>query len=192
MSDMTIIIAVIGGIFTLGLVIWYFGTWNRLIALKERAEKSWSDIDVLLQQRYDELGNLLSTVKGYAKHEKEIFEKFAEARQNAASAASTGNVAGVVSAEAALGGMLPKIFALSEDYPELKADTNFLNLQQRISELEERVADRREMFNSSVTNWNMAIQMIPTVIVARHMNAQEKALFEVTNAAVREAPKLEF
>ena len=154
--------------------------------------KSWADIDVLLKQRYDMMPNLINTVKGYASHEKELFEKFAEARQTASNALAQGDVSGVAAAEGLLGGMMPKIYALSEAYPELKADTQFLNLQKEITTMENQVADRREFYNASATNWNAAIQMIPTNIVAAFMSAERKILFKVTIAAEREVVKVEF
>lgn len=183
---------IIGGVVILILVIWFFSTYNRLIRLKENVNKSWADIDVLLKQRYDMIPNLINTVKGYASHEKELFEQFAQARQTAASALSQGDVGGVAAAEGLLGNMMPRIFAISEAYPELKADTQFLNLQKEISAMENQIADRREFYNASTTNWNSAIQMIPTNIVAGFMNAERRTLFEVVDAVQREVVKVEF
>ena len=105
---------------------------------------------------------------------------------------SQGDVSGVAAAEGLLGGMMPKIYALSEAYPDLKADTQFLNLQKEITAMENQIADRREFYNASSTNWNAAIQMIPTNIVAGFMNAERKTLFEVTVAVEREVVKVEF
>lgn len=136
--------------------------------------------------------NLINTVKGYATHEKDLFEQFAQARNTASNALAGGDVKGVSQAEGMLSGMMPKIFALSEAYPELKADTQFLELQKQIVAIENQVADRREFYNSSATNWNAAIQMIPTNIVAGFMGAVRRDLFEVTSAAERAAPKVEF
>jgi len=188
----TLIGGIIGGVVVLILVIWFFSTYNRLIRLKENANKSWADIDVLLKQRYDMMPNLINTVKGYATHERELFEKFAEARQSASNALSQGDVSGVAAAEGLLGNMMPKIYALSEAYPDLKADTQFLNLQKEITAMENQIADRREFYNASCTNWNAAIQMIPTNIVAGFMSAERKVMFEVTNAVEREVVKVEF
>lgn len=192
MVSTTVIAGIIGGVVLLIVVIWFFSTYNRLIRLKENVNKSWADIDVLLKQRYDMMPNLINTVKGYASHEKELFEKFAEARQTASNALSQGDVSGVAAAEGMLGNMMPKIYALSEAYPELKADTQFLNLQKEITSIENQIADRREFYNASATNWNSAIQMIPTNIVAGFMSAKRRTLFEVVDPVEREVVKVEF
>jgi LemA protein len=186
---------VIAGI-VIGLVLvlvglWYISTYNRLIRMKNEVARAWGNIDVLLKQRYDMLPNLVSTVKGYAKHEKSIFKEFAKARQAAAGARETGDVAGVSAAEGLLGGIMPRILAVAEDYPELKADKGFVKLQDEITSIENQIADRREFYNSSSTNWNTAIQQIPANIVANSMNAEAKELFEVS-AVEREAVKIEF
>ena len=187
-----LIVGIICGVICLIFVIWFFSTWNRLTRLDKDADRAWSNIDVLLQQRYDMLPNLVNTVKGYASHEKELFEKFAEARQTASNALSQGDVSGVAAAEGMLGNMMPKIYALSEAYPELKADTQFLNLQKEITSIENQIADRREFYNASATNWNSAIQMIPTNIVAGFMSAKRRTLFEVVDPVEREVVKVEF
>jgi len=183
---------IIGGVVFLIAIMWFFSTYNRLIRLKENANKSWADIDVLLKQRYDMMPNLINTVKGYASHEKDLFMEFAKARQSASDALSQGDVSGVAAAEGLLGGMMPKIYALSEAYPDLKADTQFLNLQKEITAMENQIADRREFYNASTTNWNAAIQMIPTNFVAGFMNAERRTLFEITVAVEREVVKVEF
>jgi LemA protein len=171
---------------------WFFSTWNRLIRLRENVNQSWANIDVLLKQRYDMLPNLINTVKGYATHEKDLFDQFAQARNSASNALAGGDVKGLSQAEGMLSGMMPKIFALSEAYPDLKANTNFLELQKQIVSIENQVADRREFYNSSATNWNAAIQMVPTNIVAGFMGAIRRDLFEVTSQIERQAPKVEF
>lgn len=174
------------------LVFWYISTYNRLIRMRNECDRAWSNIDVLLQQRYDMLPNLVSTVKGYATHESGIFEEFAKARQMASSARSSGDVAGVARAEGLLSGIMPQIYAVAEQYPELKANENFLNLQNEIVSIENQVADRREFYNSAVTNWNTAIEVIPANFVAATMGAQRKDTFEVEAVEVRAAPKIEF
>lgn len=190
--DPTLVIGIIAGLVGLVLVIWFFSTWNRLVRLRENANQAWANIDVLLKQRYDMLPNLINTVKGYAAHETELFEKFAAARQMASGALSNGDVRGVSKAEGMLAGMMPQIFALSEAYPDLKANENFLQLQNQIVSIENQIADRREFYNSSSTNWNAAIQMIPTSIVAGFMSATRRDLFEVVDAVQRETVKVEF
>ena len=187
-----IVIGVIAGIVAIILLIWFISTWNRLVRLEENVNKSWSDIDVLLKQRYDMLPNLINTVKGYATHEREIFEQFALARQAAAGALASGDVRAIGAAEGTLAGLMPRINMVAEQYPELKADTSFNNLQNQIVSIENQVADRREFYNASATNWNAAIQMIPTSIVAGMKKAMRRDLFEVTDPAQREAPVVQF
>ena len=187
-----LVIGIIAGIVVIIGLIWFLSTWNRLVRLEENVNKSWADIDVLLKQRYDMLPNLLNIVKGYASHEKELFMEFAKARQAAAGALASGDVKGVGAAEGMMSGLMPRINAVAEAYPELKADTSFVNLQNQVVTIENQVADRREFYNASATNWNAAIQMIPTNIVASMKNAVRKDLFEVTDATVREAPQMTF
>ena len=187
-----LVIGIIAGIVVIIGLIWFLSTWNRLVRLEENVNKSWADIDVLLKQRYDMLPNLLNIVKGYASHEKELFMEFAKARQAAAGALASGDVRGVGAAEGMMSGLMPRINAVAEAYPELKADTSFVNLQNQVVAIENQVADRREFYNASATNWNAAIQMIPTNIVASMKNAVRKDLFEVTDATVREAPQMTF
>jgi LemA protein len=170
---------IIGGIVAVVLLIWFISTWNRLVRLEKNVEQSWANIDVLLKQRYDMIPNLVNTVKGYATHEREIFEQFALARQAAAGALAQGDVAGVAAAEGMLAGMMPRINVVAEQYPELKADSNFLNLQNQITALENQIADRREFYNASSTSFNTAIETIPTNIVAAVKSCEERVLFEV-------------
>ncbi len=174
------------------LIIWFISTWNRLVRLEENVNKSWADIDVLLKQRYDMLPNLVNIVKGYADHEREIFEQFAEARRMAAGALSNGDVKGVGAAEGMLAGMMPRINMVAEQYPELKADSSFVNLQNQLVSIENQVSDRREFYNASATNWNSAIQMIPTNIVAGMKNSTRRDLFEVTDPVQRETVTISF
>ena len=185
------VVGVIVGVLALVVLIWFFSTYNRLIRLRENVNQSWSNIDVLLTQRYEMLPNLAKIAKSYASHEKELFEKFAAARQMAAGALQQGDVKGVSQAESALSGMVPKIFALSEAYPELKADGNFAKLQDELVSIENQVSDRREFFNASATNWNAAISMIPTNIVAGFMGAVRRDLFEVSTPEARQAVVLD-
>ena len=191
MAEASLIGAIIGGVILLIMVIWFFSTYNRLIRLRENVNQAWSNIDVLLTQRYEMLPNLVKIVKSYATHEKELFEKFAAARQMAAGALQQGDVKGVSQAESMLTGVMPKIFALSESYPELKANENFMKLQEETVSIENQVSDRREFFNASATNWNAAIAMIPTNIVASFMSAARRDLFEVESAAMRSAVQLD-
>ena len=187
-----IVIGVIAGIVAIIILIWFISTWNRLVRLEENVNKSWADIDVLLKQRYDMIPNLVNIVKGYAEHEKEIFEQFALARQTAAGALASGDVRGVGAAEGTLAGLMPRINMVAEQYPELKADTSFVNIQNQLVAIENQVSDRREFYNASATNWNAGIQMIPTSIVAGMKGATRRDLFEVTDPVQREAVQISF
>ena len=191
MADMLLIVGLIVGLVFLVFIVWFFSTWNRLINLEENVNKSWADIDVLLKQRYDMIPNLVNMVKGYAKHEKDLFMEFAKARQSAAGALSSGDVRGVGAAEGAFAGLMPKINMVAEQYPDLKANTSFINLQNQLVALENQVADRREFYNSSVTSFNKTIQMIPTVFVANMKGSERRQLFEVF-AEERENVIIEF
>ena len=187
-----IVIGAIAGVLVIIVLIWFISTWNRLVRLEENVNKSWSDIDVLLKQRYDMIPNLVNIVKGYAKHEREIFEQFALARQTAAGALASGDVRGVGAAEGTLAGLMPRINMVAEQYPDLKADSSFVNIQNQLVSIENQVSDRREFYNSSATNWNAAIQMIPTSIVAGMKNATRRDLFEVNDPVQREAVEINF
>ena len=187
-----LVIGVIAGVLVIILLIWFISTWNRLVRLEENVNKSWSDIDVLLKQRYDMIPNLVNIVKGYAAHEKEIFEQFALARQTAAGALASGDVRGIGAAEGTIAGLMPRINMVAEQYPELKADTSFVNIQNQLVSIENQVSDRREFYNASTTNWNAAIQMIPTSIVAGMKGAMRRELFEVTDPVQREAVQIQF
>lgn len=187
-----LVIGVIAGILAIILLIWFISTWNRLVRLEENVNKSWADIDVLLKQRYNVIPRLVKAIKGYAKHEREIFEQFALARQTAAGCLANGDIKGLGAAEGTIAAMMPRINMVAEQYPELKADRNFAGLQKELVSIENQVADRREFYNASATNWNAAIQMIPTTIVAGFKGAMRRDLFEVTDPIQREAPDFDF
>jgi LemA protein len=190
--EIGVVIGIIAAVVVIGLVIWFISTYNRLVRMRENVNKSWADIDVLLKQRYDMIPNLVNIVKGYADHEKDLFMEFAKARQAAAGALSSGDVKGLGAAEGTLAGLMPRINMVAEQYPDLKADSSFVNLQNQLVSIENQVSDRREFYNASATNWNSAIQMIPTNIVAGMMNAQRRDLFEVTDPVQREAVQISF
>ncbi|MDP6900148.1 MAG: LemA family protein [Candidatus Thalassarchaeaceae archaeon] len=189
---MAVSVGLIVGIILLVLIlIWYVMTYNRLVRLRNECDRAWSNIEVLLQQRYDMLPNLQEIVKGYAKHEKDIFMEFAEIRRISASVGS-GDVAGYGQAEGMLATMMPKIQAIAEAYPELKADSSFVNLQKELVAIENQVSDRREFYNSAVTNWNIAIEQMPANFVAMTMGARRKDQFVVQTEMARQAVTLDF
>ena len=179
------------GLLVLVLLFWAIGLYNRIIRAENECDRMWSNVDVVLQQRYDQFTSLVETIRGYAKHEKEMFDQFAEVRMAAAGASKGGDIGGVMKNEALLGQMLPKIYAVAEQYPDLKANENFLQLQNEISDMENIISDRREAYNAAATNFNNLIEVFPNVVVANWMGKGELELY-VADAASRERPSLEF
>lgn len=159
-------------------VIYTVTLYNGLVSLKHAVAKHLSNIDVLLKQRHDELPKLVETCKQYMGYEQETLEKVISARNRVASAQSTGNMKALGQAETSLRAGLGQLFALAENYPELKADQSFGHLQQRITGLENAIADRREIYNESVNNNNVRIEQFPDVIIARVFNFKDFDLLE--------------
>jgi len=157
--------------------------YNGLVALKNNIARSWANIDVLLKQRHDELPKLVSTCEGYMQHERAVFDALSEARGALLKARSVGERA---DAENGLTRALGQMFAVAESYPNLKADQAFLQLQSRISELENQIADSREYYNDVVTTWNTRIQQLPDQYVAGWINAQPADLFKVDESDRRD------
>ena len=179
------------GLLILVLLFWGIGLYNRIVRAENECDRMWSNVDVVLQQRYDQFTSLVETIRGYAKHEKEMFDQFAEVRMAAAGASKGGDIGGVMKNEALLGQMLPKIYAVAEQYPDLKANENFLQLQNEISDMENIISDRREAYNAAATNFNNLIEVFPNVMVANWMGKGELELY-VADVASRERPSLEF
>jgi len=175
----------------LGTLFYIISIYNGLVTLKNNVEKALSNIDVLLKQRYDELPKLVTICERYMKHEAETLEKVIKAR-NMAVAVSPDDIAGHAQAEGVLSGALKSLFALSENYPDLKADGQFSNLQKRVSELEDEIADRRELLNSSVNLYNIRIEQFPDVIIANMFGYREKELWKMTDESQREDPGVKF
>jgi LemA protein len=182
---MALIIAIAAGVALLLAVVLMY---NRLVGLRNRTDNAWSQVDVQLRRRYDLIPNLVETVKGYAAHEAETFQAVVEARA-AAQAADT--VEEQAQAEGLLGSMLRKLFALAEDYPELRASENFQQLQADLSETEDKIAVARQIYNDSVLSYNNAVQMIPTSLVAAVTGFRVRQFFEVEGDA-RSAPEVQF
>ncbi len=160
-----------------GLALYFVGVYNGLILLSRNIDKAWANIDVLLKQRYDEIPKLVKVCEGYMKYEAETLSKITAARTACMNAKSVGETA---AAEGMLTQSLKTLFAVSENYPDLKANNNFSQLQGRVSYLESQLADRREFYNDSVNTYNIRINQIPDVIVARNMlNYKERDLFKV-------------
>jgi len=173
-------------------VAWAALAYNGLVALRNRAEGAWSDIDVQLKRRHDLVGNLVETVKGYAGHERATFEAVVEARNQAASARQSGDPAAAAAAESLLGGRIGAIFALAEAYPELKANENFRDLQKSLGDLETAIQDARRYYNAIVRDLNTRIQSLPDLVVARAAGFQERAFFELDDAAEAAVPRVSF
>jgi LemA protein len=160
--------------------------YNGLVALRENVRKAWSNIDVLLTQRHDELPKLVETCKRYMAYEQETLERVMQARSAVFAAQGKGDVAAVGAAEQQLREGLGRLFAVAENYPDLKADQGFRHLQGRISELENAIADRRELYNEAVNLNNIRIQTFPDLIVARMFDFRQSALLEFTEEQKRD------
>src|SRR5579862_5846797 len=161
----------------IGLVLYFVALYNSLVRLKNDIDKAWANIDVLLKQRHDELPKLIETCKGYMQYEQKTFQMVVEARNGFQSATTVQDKA---QADNLVTGALKTLFAVAENYPDLKANSDFLQLQSRITELEEKIADRREFYNDSVNIYNIRIQQIPDAFIARMVNFQPHGLFQVT------------
>jgi LemA protein len=176
-SPMSLLATAALTLFLTGLAIYGVILYNELVRLRIENDRAFANIDVLLKQRHDEIPNLVSCVKGYMEHERQTLEAVALARTASIGAASIPQKA---QADLRLTGALHSLFAVAERYPELKANQNFLALQKRISELEERIADRREFFNDDVASYNTRIAQVPEVFLARQMRLRPRQLFQVS------------
>jgi LemA protein len=177
----------------LGLIVvvalWVIGIYNGLVKLRNAMQNAWSQIDVQLKRRHDLIPNLVETVKGYATHERETLENVIKARQQAVQA--TG-VAHTAQAENMLTQALGRLFALAEAYPDLKANQNFLALQEELTSTENKIGFARQFFNDQVMQYNNRIQMFPSNVIAGMFSFKQGEFFEVENAAEREVPKVSF
>ena len=164
-------------VISIAILLLCISSYNGLIQVEENIKKAFANIDVLLMQRSDELPKLVDTVKAFVSHEKEIFANVLKARETMLSAKTITEKA---QASGGISNALKSIFALSEDYPDLGSNENFMKLQGRISDLENSIADRREFYNESVNNYNIRIKTIPDVLIARIMNLSAKEMFQVS------------
>ncbi len=160
-----------------GVILYLVTLYNGLVRLKNDIDKAWANIDVLLKQRHDELPKLIDTCKGYMQYEQKTFQMIVQARTAYQSATTVQDKA---QADNMVTGALKNLFAVAENYPDLKANNSFLQLQSRITGLEEMIADRREFYNDSVNTYNIRIQQLPDVFIARMLNYQPHELFKVT------------
>ena len=174
------------------LVIFVVGIYNGLVGLRNRAAAAWADIEVQLKRRHDLVGNLVETVKGYAKHEQQTLDRVVEARGRAMGATGGGGPREAGQAENFLTSQLRSLFALAEAYPDLKANQNFQDLQRSLEALETEVQNARRYYNAVVRDLNTRIQSVPDVFVARMFGFKEREFFELTDPAEGLAPKVQF
>jgi LemA protein len=168
------------------LIIYFVGIYNGLVNLRESVRVSWANIDVLLKQRHDELPKLIETCKRYMQFEQETLEKVMRARASVNQASESGNVAAVGAAEQQLRAGMIRLYAVAEQYPQLKSDETFKHLQARITALEESIADRREMYNDQVNLNNIRVSVFPDVIIARRFGFLPAHLLEFTGEEKRD------
>ena len=184
---MIAIIIVIAIIVILALVV--MGSYNGLVKTNNQAEEAFSTMDVYMKKRYDLIPNLVETVKGYASHESQTLEKVTAARNAAMTASSIDEK---LKNENALTGTLKSLFAVAESYPDLKANTNFMDLQRQLQTIEEDIANSRKYYNASVKNLNNKIEMFPSSIIAGMFHFEKKPYFEVSSQEERENVKVQF
>jgi LemA protein len=185
---MGIVIIVIVALIILAALI-YIGIRNSMIGSRNRVDEAWSGIDVQLKRRHDLVPNLVETVKGYATHESEVFEKATKARADAMSARGVGETA---QAEQKLSGALTDLRAVAENYPQLRATENFQQLSRNLSELEDEIQASRRIYNSNVQSYNTKIQVFPNSIIADQGGFQKREFFEIEDAAEREPVAVSF
>jgi LemA protein len=169
--------------------LWFAGAYNMLVRLRVRVREAWSDIDVQLKRRYDLIPNLIETVKGYASHEASVLENVVKARSMAMNAQSVGEHG---KAENMLSGALKSLFALSENYPDLKASQNFAKLQDELTDTENKIQASRRFYNTNVMSLNTAIQQFPTNMIANMFSFKKEAFFELSEESAREPVKVSF
>jgi LemA protein len=173
------------------VVLWVIGAYNRLIGLKNQVYNAWKQIDVQLKRRHDLIPNLVETVKGAMQFERQTLEAVIAARNQAIAAGNSGSVAQTAAAEGALTGALRQLFALVENYPDLKATGNVAQLQEELTSTENKIAFARQMYNDTATQYNTAQQQFPTNMVAGLAKATPAELWEITDAAERAVPKVD-
>jgi LemA protein len=188
LSPSTIALIVLGVVVAI-LVLWFFATYNGLVQLRNQVKNAWSQIDVQLKRRHDLIPNLVQVVKGYAGHEKETLDRVVSARARAVSAHG---VADQTKAESELSSALGRLMVVVEQYPDLKANQNFLSLQEELSSTENRIGFSRQHYNDSVMGYNTKIESLPANIIAGMFNFRQEQFFEIEDRAQREAPQVRF
>jgi len=188
MAASTLILVIVLGIFII-LVGWIIGLYNGLVRLRNQVKNAWAQIDVQLKRRHDLIPNLIETVRGYMTHERETLENITKARNLAAQASGVTEQA---QAESNLNGALSRFFLVVENYPDLKANQNFLALQEELTSTENKIGFARQFYNDQVMTFNNRVQMFPSNIIAGMFNFTESEFFQVEEAAEREAPQVKF
>jgi LemA protein len=176
-------------IIPVAIVLWAISVYNGLIKLKNRTDEAWSDIDVQLKRRYNLIPNLVETVKGYATHERELFEKVTKARSAAMNA---GTIKEHGQTENMLSGALKSLFAVAENYPDLKASQNFMELQKELSDTENKIQAARRFYNGNVRDFNIKIQTFPNNVIAGALKFTDREFFEIEEEAAREPVAVKF
>jgi LemA protein len=171
------------------IALWFIVAYNRFIRLRKRTDEAWSDIDVQLKRRHDLIPNLVETVKGYATHERELFEKVTQARAQAISASGT---AAKVKAENALSDTLKSLFAVAENYPQLRASENFSKLQEELADTENKIQAARRFYNGNVRDLNTALEIFPSNIVAKMFGFKSAEFFQVKGEEEKEPVQVKF
>lgn len=174
------------------LALWIIATFNSLVTFRNRTKEAWSDIDVQLKRRYDLIPNLVETVKGYAAHERAVFENVTKARAAAISAEREGDPRKIAEAENFLAGTLKTLFAVAENYPELKASENFLELQRELRDTEDKIQAARRFYNSNVRDFNIKIESFPASVIASSFGFGKMEFFEIGAPEEREPVKVKF
>lgn len=172
------------------LVLWGVGLYNRLVRARNEVKNAWSQIDVQLKRRWDLIPNLVETVRGYMRHERETLEAVTKARQQAISV--TGDVAARAQAESILSQTLRSLFAVAENYPDLKANQNFMALQEELTSTENRIAFARQYYNDAVLRLNNLIHMFPSNLIARQFGFSPEVFFQLEGAEERRRPEVRF
>lgn len=185
------IIGIIIGAVALILIIWFIASRNGLVAADTDVEEAFSGMDIYMKKRYDLIPNLVNTVKGYAAHESETLEKVIAAR-NSAYGADRSDKANVAKAEGDLSGALTHLFAIAEQYPQLKADTQFLDLQRQLQSIETDIAQARKYYSGSVKKYNQKVRMFPSSVVASICGFKKAPYFEVKNESERDSVTVDF
>ena len=188
MSQTVLLIVVGAGV---ALAIWIVAMYNGLIRGRNRVDEAWSDIDVQLKRRYDLIPNLIETVKGYATHEQEAFEKVINARARAMGV-DGGPSNAKAEAENMLSGTLKSLFALAEAYPDLKANQNFLELQRELTDTEDKIQASRRFYNGNVRDFNTKLQVFPTNMIGNMLGFKDREFFEIGDEKEREAVQVKF